>query len=464
MKKLSTVGFRFTTLLVVAVQLSCGDGPSEPAPVATTITANSPTTLTGTAGAPVATPPSVIVRDQNGNPMAGIAVGFTVGSGGGSLAGAAAVTNSLGVATVGSWTLGTTAGSNSLSATAGTLAAVVFTATGTAGPAAVVVKTAGDNQTADDGTAVAVPPAVTVRDANGNPVAGVGVIFAVGMGGGTVSSGSQVTDASGVATVGSWTLGATGPNTLTATAGSLAVVTFTATATARAACSDSTPHTFGTTSNGELTTTDCRTPDGFYIDYFSTTVSPAGAYAFSQSGSFDTFLILYGPDGFAVGFNDDETPGAGQPQPSRIKALLPSANYFLGATSWDPGITGTYTLSSAATSAVITGCEEVFVARGVSTDQNLQTTDCLFSGFYSDDMLIFLRAGQAVTISMNSTALDAYLELYNTSGTLVASNDDRDATTNDARIAFTPTANGFFLVVPTSSVAGATGAYTLIIQ
>lgn len=564
MKNPPTLGLRFAALLLLAGQISCGgDGPSAPPPVATTITATSPTTLSGTAGAALATPPSVMVRDQKGDPMSGVPVGFSVASGGGSLTGAAAVTNSSGVASVGSWTLGTTAGANtlvastgsltpvtftatgtagaaaavtktagdgqtatagsavatapsvtvrdangnpvagasvtfavasgggsvtagsqvtnasgvataggwtlgataganSLSATVGSLSPAVFTATGTVGPAATMAKTAGDNQTAENGRAVAVPPAVTVRDANGNPVSGISVIFAVGAGGGTVTGGSQVTNASGVATVGSWTLGAQGTNTLTATAASLPAVTFTATATRRAACSVTTPHTIGTTSNGELTTDDCLLDEGIYIDYFSTTVFPAGAYEFRQTGAFDTFLILYGADGFIVGFNDDETPGAAQPQPSRFKALLASRNFFLGATSYDPGITGTYTLSSAATSAAITGCEEVFVARGVSTDQNLETTDCLFSGFYSDDMWIFLRAGQTVTISMNSTALDANLELYGSA--LVASNDDKDATTTDAQIVFTPTVDGFYLVVPSSSVTGATGAYTLIIQ
>jgi hypothetical protein len=580
MNNLSTIGCRLAALSLLAVQFSCGgDGPSEPPPVATTITANSSTTLSGTAGAAVATPPSVLVRDQRGNPMSGVAVGFAVVSGGGLVVGGAAVTNSSGiatvgswtlgttvgtntltastgsltpvtftataaagapssvaktagdaqtatagnavaippsvtvrdananpvagasvtfavtggggtvaggsqttnssgVATVGSWTLGTTAGPNSLSATVGSVSPVTFTATGTAGPAAVVVKTAGDNQTADDGTPVAIPPAVTVRDANGNPVAGVSVIFAVGMGGGTVTGGTQVTNASGVATVGSWTLGAPGTNTLTATAASLPPVTFTATARPRAACSVATPHTLGTTSNGELTTTDCRLSDGSFIDYFSTTVSPAGAYVFTQAATssppFDTYLILYGPDGWAIGVNDDIETGV--VLDSRIKALLPSANYFLGATSYDPAVTGTYTVSSAVTSAAITGCpawigstraearDDVFIVRGVSTDQQLQTTDCLIDGFYADPMEIFLRAGQSVTISMNSTAVDAYLELYDFNGR-VASNDDRDpATSNDAQIVYTPTADGFFLVVPTSNATGETGAYTLIIQ
>jgi hypothetical protein len=193
-------------------------------------------------------------------------------------------------------------------------------------------------------------------------------------------------------------------------------------------------------------------------------VETAGAYLFTQLATstppFDTFLLLFGPDGWVVGLNDDFESASLN---SRFKALLPSRNYILGATSFDPAATGTYTLSSSATSSAITGCEEVFIARGVTTAQELQTTDCVFSGFYSDDMYVFLRAGQSVTISMNSTAVDAVLELYGANG-LVASNDDRDAaTSNDAQIVYTPTADGFYLLVPTSNATGETGAYTLII-
>jgi hypothetical protein len=125
---------------------------------------------------------------------------------------------------------------------------------------------------------------------------------------------------------------------------------------------------------------------------------------------------------------------------------------------------GSYTLSSAATSAAITGCEEVFIARGVTTNQELQTTDCIFDGFYSDDLLIFLTAGQSVTISMHSTALDSYLELWGGAG-IVAFNDDRDpATSNDAQIIYTAAESGFYLIVPTSNTTQATGAYSLVIS
>src|SRR5207245_3232620 len=61
--------------------------------------------------------------------------------------------------------------------------------------------------------------------------------FAVAAGGGSVTGANETTTGSGIATVGSWTLGTTaGTNTLTATSGTLAgsPVTFTATGTAGA--------------------------------------------------------------------------------------------------------------------------------------------------------------------------------------------------------------------------------------
>jgi hypothetical protein len=80
----------------------------------------------------------------------------------------------------------------------------------------------GDNQTGSPGNAVPIAPSVRVTDAFGNPVPAVSVTFGGATGGGSVTSGVQVTDASGIATVGSWILGGLAPaQTLTATAGLL---------------------------------------------------------------------------------------------------------------------------------------------------------------------------------------------------------------------------------------------------
>ncbi len=209
----------------------------------TTIAANSVTSQTVVSGSPVTTPPSVKVTDAVGNPVQGVVVTFAITAGGGTTSPASpasVTTNASGIATLTSWTLGGTAGANSLTASVAGLAGspVTFSATGTVGAATTIAANSATTQSAAVGTAVATPPSVKVTDANGNAVSGVSVTFAVTAGGGAIAPLSVTTNASGLATLTSWTLGTTaGANTVTATATGLAgsPVTFNATGTAGAA-------------------------------------------------------------------------------------------------------------------------------------------------------------------------------------------------------------------------------------
>src|SRR5207302_1602058 len=195
-------------------------GATGTAGTAATIAANSPTSQTATVGTAVGSPPSVIVKDANGNPVTGVAVTFAVAPGNGTITGGSQTTNGSGIATVGSWTLkiGRAPSRESASSSGVGGSPVTFSATGTAGTAATMAANSPTSQSATAGTAVTSPSSVIVKDGNGNPVAQVAVTFAVAPGNGTITGASQTTNASGVATVGSWTLSATaGPNTLTAT-------------------------------------------------------------------------------------------------------------------------------------------------------------------------------------------------------------------------------------------------------
>jgi len=102
---------------------------------ATQIAVNAGDGQSASAGTAVSTKPSVIVEDVHNNPVPGVSVTFAAASGGGSATGLTATTNAAGIATVGSWTLGGSAGANTLTAASGTLTGspVTFTATGTAG-------------------------------------------------------------------------------------------------------------------------------------------------------------------------------------------------------------------------------------------------------------------------------------------------------------------------------------------
>jgi hypothetical protein len=206
-----------------------------------TATAGAPATMTivsgdqqsAAAGAPL--PDSLLVRvvDRYDNPVQGLAVTWAAPGEAGTITPATSTTSATGHASA-KWTAGAAAGSYQVRASVPATATppvppVDFRATVVAAAPAAIVKIAGDAQTVNPGTAVPVAPSVRVTDQL-NPVAGATVVFAVATGGGSVAGGTTTTNASGIATVGGWTLGsASGANTLIATVNGVST-TFTATA------------------------------------------------------------------------------------------------------------------------------------------------------------------------------------------------------------------------------------------
>jgi hypothetical protein len=315
--------------------------------------------------------------------------------------------------------------------------------------------------TAPPGTPVTELPSVLLSDQKGAPVAGAVVTFTVTAGGGTVTGATATSNASGIATVGSWTVGtAAGANTLSAQSGSLPAVTF-------SACGTGT-HALGSSLDSQLSSTDCRLSDGSFVDFYAVTIPTGGTYIFNQTSSaFDTYLAFLTSANVLVGINDDYLSTSSD---SRLKVIVPPGSYFIGANSYNPGTFGNYSLTSAASTAEVSNCEDVFVVPGITTPQSLATTDCSTSGFFSDEYVVFLNPGQSITVAMTSSTLDSYVEIRsNGSPAVLASNDNIDGTTQDARVTYavpnTGTSTGaFFIIAAASRVAGATGAYTLSVQ
>src|SRR5205814_1257349 len=167
-------------------------------------------------------------------PVAGVPVSWAVESGGGVITPALDTTDASGISTA-VRTLGTGAGTQTATASVGGLlgSPVHFSATALADAAKRLVKQSLDPQTATVVTGV-VAPVVKVADSLGNAVAGVIVDFVVTHGG-LLGAVKDTSDTQGLATTGSWTLGSlVGTNTVTATAGALPAVTFSATGVAGA--------------------------------------------------------------------------------------------------------------------------------------------------------------------------------------------------------------------------------------
>jgi hypothetical protein len=182
------------------------------------------------------TQPIVKVTDANNNTVttSSASVTISVASGSGTLNGTATVAATNGIATFSGLSI-TGTGAHTLSvASSGLTSATSSSFNVLVSDVGSVSSIGGSLQATMAGTAVTSLPAVKVFNTDGGPAAGATVVFAVTGGGGSVTAATVTTDAQGIATVGSWTLGATGGfNTLTATVSEAAgatgnPVTFTA--------------------------------------------------------------------------------------------------------------------------------------------------------------------------------------------------------------------------------------------
>lgn len=157
-------------------------------------------------GTAVATPPTVNIKDADGKGMAGIAVTFAVATGGGTLTGTSATTDANGSAAASTWVLGTTAGTNTVTAAANVPGSpLTFVGTGFAGPATTITKISTDPISPPPGSNI---DSITVKVADqfGNPVVGTVVTFAVTGGGGAISPASVTTGLNGLASA-EWRVG-----------------------------------------------------------------------------------------------------------------------------------------------------------------------------------------------------------------------------------------------------------------
>ncbi|HEY7481221.1 MAG TPA: invasin domain 3-containing protein [Gemmatimonadales bacterium] len=242
---------------------------------------------TATVGQAVAIDPAVKVLDEDGNPLSGIPVTFTVTRGGGTVSDNTPVTGEDGIATVGEWKLGPSAGANTLSAVVSQLdlegSPVVFSATGVPGPVSASRSTVTANPaniSASNG-ASASTITVTVLDGFGNPLSGVDVTLAVDGSGHSLTQPGGPTDERGVAT-GRLSATTTGARTVSATANGVsldekATVTVGAGAPSAAASSASVPNGQA----GQSTVIEIQLKDALG----NPTPGQAGAIAVSISGA-----------------------------------------------------------------------------------------------------------------------------------------------------------------------------------
>ena len=220
----------------VVFLVACGGGSgsdSAGSPIANKVVASvavvDGNNQTATVGYEIPNALVALIKNSEGQAIAGQTVTFKVTAGGGSVFAGATTSDASGYVRE-RWTLGTVAGLQKVEVRTVNSAGVAvvwatFESTGTAGPAQSLSIASGNDQTAQQLQTLPLPITVIVKDAYGNPKPGDIVTFIVDNGG-TPTPSIITTNALGEAAT-SWTLGlAVGYHTLNASIPSVTSVNF----------------------------------------------------------------------------------------------------------------------------------------------------------------------------------------------------------------------------------------------
>ena len=219
---------------------------------------------------------------------------------------------------------------------------------------------------------------------------------------------------------------------------------------------------------GTLTTSDCRLTNGSFIDFYDFRGTAGQAILVSEaSTAFDTYLFLLDSTGTVIDQNDDTGTGTNSriPVDGGVMTLPYTGHYTIGATSYR-ATTGTYTV----TVDTDARCTLTPVAYNQAVNGALAITDCPINindqPYYTDLYSFSGFAGQQISMSMNSTAIDSYLILHTPSGTGSLVDDDSGGS-NNARIPasgmLTLPESGIYTIEASSSGPGEAGNYTVTV-
>ncbi|HST61270.1 MAG TPA: hypothetical protein VLK84_21380, partial [Longimicrobium sp.] len=246
----------------------------------------------------------------------------------------------------------------------------------------------------------------------------------------------------------------------------------------------------GETVTGELTSSDSRLDDGSFADLYTYRGTPGERITITlMSDAFDAFLGG-GPTAASVDSDDDGAGGTN----ARLQATVGSTGqYVIRVNTLSAGETGRYTLSvqaggnapgprptpapgprpnpapspaPAPSSGGRTGNGGAIRA-GETVSGTLASSDTrLDDGSFFDLYTYRGTPGERITVTMSSSAFDAYLSGGTIRGGTItpeASNDDGGGGTN-ARMEAVVGAGGEFGIRANSIAANSTGAYTLRVE
>ncbi len=221
----------------------------------------------------------------------------------------------------------------------------------------------------------------------------------------------------------------------------------------------------GSDLSAELTNNDAQRPSGKFEDVYQIEGRRGGRVDIRLgSTDFDPFLLVSGPQGFALS-NDDERGGSTD---SRLVIEFPSDGiYRVRVTSFRPGETGAYRLQAGAAGPNVAASRAepaVSITVGAAHTGRLEEgDDRLASGEYMDRYRFSARRGQRVTASLTSSDFDTYLMLRRPDG----SQDDNDdlradsGRSTNSRLDTVLAEDGDYILTVTSFRPGEMGKYRL---
>jgi hypothetical protein len=225
----------------------------------------------------------------------------------------------------------------------------------------------------------------------------------------------------------------------------------------------------GQTVNGTLTASSPKMDDGSHYQLY-TYHGRAGEHLTItlRSSAFDAYLAFGKMVNGELDAQDTDDDGAGGTDAKIETTLTADGDYVIRANTLSEGETGAFTLSVSNGPAPASASVKASFRGSISVGQTVNGALSSSDPKADDDSYYQLwsfqgRAGQTVTIDLKSSAFDAYLavgRLNNGSFDENDSDDDGGGGT-DARIVFTPSADGTYAIRANTLAAGETGAYTL---
>jgi len=196
-------------------------------------------------------------------------------------------------------------------------------------------------------------------------------------------------------------------------------------------------------------------------DVFRFSVTSGGSVTISQTGTngLDTYLRVYNSSGTLVAENDD----SGGTLNSSLTAMLTAGQYYISAGSYNDQGTGGYQVNVAFTATVTddhsNNLDSTATPITLSSSGAGSANGQLEVVGDRDVFRFTVSSPGSVTVQQTATgSLDTYLRLFNSSGTLVAENDDASATTLNSLLTATLTP-GTYYVSAGSYLDQGTGGY-----